>query len=184
MRRAPVLGLLSTLFLGSTFLLVLVHCAHKSAPPPEEPAVSETASDAGAADEESAVDSAPPPTLYDRLGGKDGVAAIVESFAANLLADPRVSKPFKKSKDKLAHFKQTMADEICVLAAGPCTYAGKPMKEAHKGMGITDAQFDAFVEDLKLALDEKGVGDQEKNDLLTAVGPARADVVEKKGKGK
>ena len=58
------------------------------------------------------------------------------------------------------------------------------MKDAHKGMGITDAQFDAFVEDLQLALDEKGVAEQDKKELLDALAPMKADVVEKHGKKK
>ncbi len=119
-----------------------------------------------------------------RLGGKEGVDAIADIFSKNLIADPRVSKLFKKSKDGLAHFKQMMGDQICQLAGGPCQYSGKDMKEAHHGLGITDAQFDAVVEDLKLALDEKGVSEQDKSELFAALAPMRTDIVEKKGKKK
>ena len=127
------------------------------------------------------VDAAPPPTLYDRLGGKDGVDAIVDVFSKNLLADPRVNKSFKKSKDGLSHFKEMLSQQICQLAGGPCQYSGKEMKDAHRGMGITDAQFDAVIEDLKLALDEKGVSEQDKSEVFAALAPTRADIVEKKG---
>jgi hemoglobin len=163
-------------------LALLCACGAKKPPLPAEPRIDETASDAGSG--EPAVDAAPPPTLYDRLGGRDGVAAVVDSFSKNVLADPRVNKLFKKSKDGLDHFKQAFADQICTLAAGPCQYGGKDMKEAHKGMGITDAQFDAVVEDLKLALDEKGVAEQDKSELFAALAPTKADIVEKHGKKK
>jgi hemoglobin len=158
-----------------------VACGAKKLPPPEEPPVAEVVADAGAPEP---VDAAPPPTLYDRLGGKDGVDAIVDSFTKNLLADPRVNKPFKKSKDGLAQFKQHFAEQICQLAGGPCQYTGKAMGEAHKGMGINDAQFDAVVEDLKLALDEKGATEQDKSELFAALAPMKPDIVEKKGKKK
>jgi hemoglobin len=150
---------------------------------PVEPPISEVAVDAGPVDA-SEPDTAPPPTLYDRLGGKDGVDAIALNFTKNLLADPRVNKSFKKSKDGLEHFRAAFSEQLCQLAGGPCQYAGKSMKDAHKGMGITDAQFDAVVEDLKLALDEKGVAEQDKSELFAALAPTKADIVEKKGKKK
>ena len=163
---------------GLAFVLA---CGGKKPPPPVEPKVEQVVVDAGA----EPVDAAPAErSLYDRLGGKDGVEAIVDVFSKNLLADPRVNKSFKKSKDGLAHFKQMIAEQICQLAGGPCQYSGKDMKEAHKGMGIADPQFDAVVEDLKLALDEKGASDQDKSDLFAALAPMRTDIVEKKGKKK
>jgi hemoglobin len=154
-------------------------CGAKAPLPPAEPPVSEVVSDAGPSD----IDAAPAAqTLYDRLGGKEGVDAIADSFTKNLLADPRVNKAFKKSKDGLAQFKQHFADQVCQLAGGPCQYSGKSMADAHKGMGINDAQFDAVVEDLKLALDEKGASEQDKSELFAALAPMKGDIVEKKGK--
>jgi len=157
--------------------LASMACGAKKMPPPQEPAVAEVVSDAGPSEP---VDAAPPQTLYDRLGGKEGVDAVVDSFTKNLLADPRVNKAFKKSKDGLAQFKQHMAEQICQLGGGPCQYSGKSMADAHKGMGITDAQFDAVVEDLKLALDEKGASEQDKSEVFAALAPMKADIVTKK----
>jgi len=172
----------SPLLLLSALAALTVGCGAKKPPLPAEPPVAEVVSDAGA--EPSADDAAPPATLYERLGGKDGVASVVDLFSKNLLADPRVNKLFKKTKDNLDHFKSALGDQICQIAGGPCEYSGKNMKDAHKGMGITDAQFDAVVEDLKLALDEKGVSEQDKSELFAAIAPTKADIVEKKGKKK
>jgi hemoglobin len=157
-------------------------CGAKAPLPPTEPPVSEVVSDAGPSDIDAASSSQ---TLYDRLGGKDGVDAIVDSFTKNLLADPRVNKAFKKSKDGLSQFKQHLAEQICQLGGGPCQYSGKTMADAHKGMGINDAQFDAVVEDLKLALDEKGASEQDKSELFAALAPMKGDIVtDKKAKKK
>lgn len=157
-------------------------CGSKPPPVPAEPPVAEVSTDAGA--DVADAEPPPPPSLYDRLGGKEGVGAVVDLFAKNVVADPRVNKLFKKSKDNLEHFKQALADQICQAAGGGCTYGGKPMKDAHKGMGITDVQFDAVVEDLKLALDEKGVGENEKSELFVVIAPMRDEIVEKKTKKK
>lgn len=180
MKRKRLLPVRLLLVASFTLSFTLLACGAKKPLPPVEPRVEEVVVDAG-----PSADAAPAErTLYDRLGGKDGVDAIIDAFAKNLIADPRVSKFFKKSKDGLAHFKQAMAEQICQLAEGSCQYSGKDMKDAHKGMGIADAQFDAVVEDLKLALDEKGAADQDKAELFAALAPMRTDIVEKKGKKK
>jgi hemoglobin len=54
------------------------------------------------------------------------------------------------------------------------------MKSAHMGMGVGSADFDALVEDLVGALDKFKVGAHEKDQLLGALGPMKADIVEKK----
>jgi len=54
------------------------------------------------------------------------------------------------------------------------------MKSAHMGMGVSGGDFDALVEDLVWALDKLHVGKTEKNDLLGALGPMKADIVEKR----
>jgi hemoglobin len=77
-------------------------------------------------------------------------------------------------------FKGKLVDQICQGSGGPCTYAGLDMKAAHAGMGLSDADFDAIVEDLVKALDSAGVPQKEKDELLGVLGPMRADIVTKK----
>jgi hemoglobin len=110
----------------------------------------------------------PPPPLYTRLGGKDGVSAIVDSFADNLLTDPRLKKAFAKTKKgpKLDHFKQMLNDQICDITGGGCKYTGKTMSDGHAGMKITGPQFDAFVADFQLALEEKQVNKDDQKEFL------------------
>lgn len=161
--------------------LALVACGPKQPPKPVEPATTEIVVDAG----EDAADSAPPApqTLYDRLGGKDGVAAVIDSLIKNVTADPDIKKYFAKvTGPKLDHFKQMLNDQICEAAGGPCKYAGKDMKTAHAGMKINDAAWDAFVKDFTLALAENKVGDAETGELLAIVAPMHDDIVVQKKK--
>ena len=141
----------------------------------------ETVADAGAEDAE-----APPPapkSLYERLGKKEGITAVIESFVKNVVADTAVNKSFAKTKGpKLDHFKQAMVEQLCEATGGDCKYTGKPMKEAHKGMKITEKQWDAVVTDLKLALDENKVGEAEKTDLFALLAPMKDEIVEVKAK--
>ncbi len=94
----------------------------------------------------------PPPSLYARLGKREGLTAVANELAGNLVADKRFGKLFSKmakDKDRAAHFEASLVEELCVVAEGDdCNYQGKPMKEAHQGMNITEAQWTAFVGDL------------------------------------
>jgi hemoglobin len=135
--------------------------------PPPHPVVAEVSLDAGSADADAAPPP-PPPPLYTRLGGKDGVAAIVDSFIDDLLADPRMKRAFAHTKKgpKLDHFKQMLNDQICEISGGGCRYTGKTMTDEHAGMKISSAQFDAFVADFQLALEEKQVSKDDSQQIL------------------
>ena len=121
--------------------------------------------------------------LYDRLGGKKAIAAVVDEFVARVAADKRINAFFGAAASdpaRLKTFKANLVDQICQASGGPCNYAGKDMKTAHMGMGVSGADFDALVEDLVGALDKFKVGAHEKDQLLGALGPMKTDIVEKK----
>jgi hemoglobin len=114
--------------------------------------------------------------LYDRLGGKDAITAVVDDFVANVAADARINSFFANSD--IPHLKQMLVEQICEASGGPCKYTGKTMKEVHTGMKVKSEHFDALVEDLVKSLDKFKVGEKEKSDLLGALGPMKPDIVE------
>ena len=114
-------------------------------------------------------------SLYDRLGGLGAITAVVDDFTANVAADNRINKFFAKTD--IPRFKKLLADQICAGTGGPCTYTGRDMKSAHAGMGITDAQFNALVEDLVKSLDKFKVPEKEKGELLGILGPMKPSIV-------
>ncbi len=116
-------------------------------------------------------------SLYDRLGGKDAITAVVDDFVGRVAADNRINGFFAKAN--VPRLKMMLVDQICEASGGPCKYTGRDMKTAHRGMGITDAAFDALVGDLVATLDKFKVGEREKQELLGALGPMRKDIVEK-----
>lgn len=119
-------------------------------------------------------------SLYDRLGGMAAIASVVDGFVANVAADTRINKFFTRVASDTAamrQFKQKLVDQVCQGSGGPCTYTGQYMKTSHQGMGLTNADFDALVEDLVKALDSAGVPQKEKDELLAVLGPMRADIV-------
>jgi hemoglobin len=121
-------------------------------------------------------------TLYQRLGGKKSIVAVVDEFVGRVAADARINSYFAATAadpQRLAKFKMNLVDQICMASGGPCHYEGKDMKSAHRGMGITTADFNALVEDLVGALDKFKVGEHEKGELLGVLGPMKTDIVEK-----
>lgn len=121
-----------------------------------------------------------PRSLYDRLGGKEAIAKVVDLFVANVGADTRINAFFANTDDAgFAHLKAMLVDQICDAASAgtACKYTGKSMPEAHHGMKITQEQFDALVEDLVKALDAAGVGATEQQQLLGVLGPMSSQIV-------
>jgi len=115
-------------------------------------------------------------SLYDRLGGQKAIKAVVHEFVGNVVKDDRIKKFFAKTNGP--KLEGLLVDQVSeATGCKTCKYKGKDMKTAHKGMKITDADFNALVEDLTKALDKFKVGDKEKTELLTALGGMKGDIV-------
>ena len=124
-----------------------------------------------------AADGAKGKSLYDRLGGKGAITAVVDTFVGNVGGDKRINNYFALTD--LTKLKTHLVNQICEASGGPCKYTGRTMKQTHAGMGVTDAAFGALVEDLVAALDQHKVGKTEKDELLAVLGPMKSDIVEK-----
>lgn len=109
--------------------------------------------------------AAPAATLYDRLGRRDAIAAVVKDFVELRVAKDNRINAFFANTD-IPGLEAKLIDQICQAADGPCTYTGKDMKTVHAGMNITDAQFNALVEDLVASLKQFKVADKEQQELL------------------
>ena len=118
------------------------------------------------------------PSLYKRLGGREGIAIVVDDFTATMAADSRVNARFKDMKPAdVQTFKSNLSDQICDATGGPCSYLGKGMKAAHAGMKITEEEWTATVENLVKALDKNNVAAGSKQELLGRLGPMKKDIV-------
>lgn len=118
---------------------------------------------------------APQKSLYDRLGGQPAITAVVDDFVGNVAGDARINGFFARTD--VPRLKRQLADQVCQASGGPCTYGGRDMMSAHKGMNITDAQFNALVEDLVKTLDKFKVPEKEKGELLAALGGLKPQIV-------
>lgn len=62
-----------------------------------------------------------------------------------------------------------LARWLCELADGPCRYPGRSLRELHAGMGITEAEFEAFLAALEHSLVRMRVAPDVRADVLTIV---------------
>ena len=119
----------------------------------------------------AAVAGAPPPSG----GGKPAITAVVDEFVTRNVTDPRVK--FRFFNTDAARLKTLLVEFVCLATGGPCKYTGRDMKTSHTGMKITEAEWNATVEDLVKTLDKYKVPKREKNDLLALLGSLKADIV-------
>ncbi|HEX7831719.1 MAG TPA: group 1 truncated hemoglobin [Thermoanaerobaculia bacterium] len=129
----------------------------------------------------AAADSHMEKSLYQRLGGYDALAAVTDDFIGRLATDKALGKFFVgHSQDSVQKIRQLVVDQLCAATGGPCVYIGRDMKTAHKGMGITKAEWDIAVRHLIATLDKFKVPEKEKGEVLAAIGSLEKDIVESK----
>jgi len=118
-------------------------------------------------------------SLYQRMGGYDVIAAVIDDLFAILRSDPAFARFFGgRSNDSVVRSRQLLVDQMCALSGGPCNYIGRDMKTSHSGLGITDVEWETNMKASDAALAKNGVGDAERTDFLALFERYRDDIVE------
>lgn len=122
----------------------------------------------------------PEQSLYERLGGVNAIAMVVDRFSDKIVANPKLNVNPKlkewNAKGELEGLKFMRTLWICQVAGGPFKYTGKDMHVAHKDLHITSGEFDEVGAEIGSALDHFGVPDREKQELLAAVVAHKGEV--------
>lgn len=113
-------------------------------------------------------------SLYERLGGNDGLVVIVDATIEQVIKDPKTKRSFEGVKIK--PLKESIVSQLCELSGGPCRYEGESMKNAHYDLNITEAEWELMVEALRNSLN-RHVGSREKNELLKILAPMKKQIV-------
>jgi hemoglobin len=120
-------------------------------------------------------------SLYKRLGGYDALAAVTDEFLFRIATDKQLSRFFVGASDNSKiRIRQLVVDQLCEATGGPCKYIGRDMKSAHKGLGITEDDWNIAVKHLVATLDKFNVPKKEKDEVLAAISGLKGDLVEKK----
>ena len=116
-----------------------------------------------------------PATVYEGLGGEPGLAAVVDNLLERMAKDEQIVRYFQDTD--IALFREGLTEHLCDVADGPCEYGGDDMKATHRGLNITQADFDRLVQLLIYAMQEEGIPIAVRNDLLKRLAPMYGDVV-------
>ena len=85
-------------------------------------------------------------TLYERLGGYDAIAAVAEDLVARLNQDPQLGRFWAhRGEDGVKREKQLLVDFLCQSAGGPIYYRGREMLLSHRGMKISESDWNVFL---------------------------------------
>lgn len=114
-------------------------------------------------------------TLYEQLGGAEGVQDIVDDLLLVIVEDERIN--FQFAETDIVRFREKLTEQLCAEAGGPCVYTGLSMQESHAGRGIDDRQFNALVEDLIEVMEARGIPVAAQNRLLKRLAPMHRDIV-------
>ena len=115
-------------------------------------------------------------SLFDRLGGLDAINAVTESWVARVGGDDRANAKFVRTD--IARLKMEVADQLCEVTGGPCTYTGRTMQDTHAGMKTTAGEFEVVMQHLGATLNELNVAKPEQDELVELLRPMRDDIVE------
>lgn len=114
-------------------------------------------------------------SLFETFGKREGIVRLTDDFVNRLAADARIAAMFKESN--LRRVKEKIAEQLCVVTGGPCTYTGDSMTEVHKSMGVQMKDFNALVEDLQDAMQAQQIPFAAQNRLLALLAPLYRDMV-------
>lgn len=116
-------------------------------------------------------------SVYVAFGKIEGITKIVDDGVDRLLKDVRIKDRFADAN--IPRLKRMLSAQFCALLHGPCPYEGRSMAQAHQGMYLGNADFNALVEDFQFAMDDCKVPFRDQNKLLALLAPMQRDVVTK-----
>ena len=118
-------------------------------------------------------------SLYKRLGGYDAIAAVTDDFIGRLVTHKDLSRFFTgASDDSKKKIRQHIVDMLCNAAGGPCIYIGRTMKDSHKGLKISENDWNITAGLLVETLNKFKVPQKEQSELLVIVSSVKKDIVE------
>ena len=118
-------------------------------------------------------------SLYERLGGYDTLAAVVDDFLARLVKDDQLARLFGGiSNDTNDILRQRLVNYFCAHTGGPCRYTGRSMKRAHAGLGMTKDDWARSGRHFGEALNKFNVPEMAQKDFFAIIAPLEKDIVD------
>ena len=118
-------------------------------------------------------------SLYERLGGYDGITGFVNNLLPRLKLDSQLGRFWaNRGDDGIEREKQLLIDYICSNAGGPVYYTGRDMKLTHVGMNITESDWLVFFEHAGATMQALEIPETECNDVVAFVSSLKGDILD------
>ena len=118
-------------------------------------------------------------TLYQRLGGYDAIAAVADDLLSRLRADPQLGRFWAhRGEDGVNREKQLLIDFLCASAGGPTYYRGRDMLLCHRGMHISESDWNVFLGHAAATLAKFQVPDAEQHEVVAFIQGLKKEIVE------
>ncbi len=118
-------------------------------------------------------------TLYERLGGYDGITEFVNTLLPRLQQDNQLGRFWQhRGNDGVNREKQLLIDYLCANAGGALYYTGRNMKLTHEGMNISESDWDIFIGHAVDAMNVLHIPAKEQSDIAAFVSQLKSDIVE------
>ena len=118
-------------------------------------------------------------TLFTRLGGYDAIAAVAGNLLPRLMNDDQLRRFWDhRGEDGVQREKQLLIDFLCCSCGGPLYYTGRDMATSHRGMRISESDWQAFISHLEATLDHFAVPERERGEVLAFIDSTKGEIVE------
>jgi len=121
-------------------------------------------------------------TLFERLGGTEGITTLVDEVVVAHMNNPAISArflPYTEQPEKLATIKKHTIDFFVMGSGGPQNYEGRDMPTTHKGMNISPAEYMHTVDDIMSVLDKRNTDEESKKDVLAILWSLKDMIISK-----
>lgn len=115
-------------------------------------------------------------SLYDRLGGAEGIARIVDDIIAAHLSNPLIQTRFQSIQD-LEHARQMAREFFAAGSGGREKYTGRDMRTAHRGMNISEQEYLAATDDIMSVLGKHGIDEVTQKDVLAILYSLKGEII-------
>lgn len=122
------------------------------------------------------------PTLFDRLGGTDGITAIVDDVVIEHMNNPAISArftPYSDEPERLAMIKKHTVQFFSAGSGGDIAYEGGEMPAVHSGMNISSEEYMHVMDDIMLVMDKHEIDAESKKDVLAILWSLKGMIIAK-----
>jgi len=122
-------------------------------------------------------------SLFERLGGRTGVEALVNDVVEMHRVNPVIKARFQPYFDdpelaaRIPASKNHMCNFLEMGGGGRAQYTGRSMPDAHRGMKVTAAEYMAAVDDILAGLRKHGRSEETQKDVLAICWSLKGEIL-------